>query len=442
MTPRAAGRRVAWGCGLVAVALASGPVAADDRFRYRGDVRQETSAAGTGASALNPGGRVLSTDEVTGRLRLNGEVALHLGQWSLKSRATADVTAARPHRSHDGRVDGDFGLRDLNLNGSLGPFQVSAGRKVLKWSNGYAWSPAGILDPVRDPADPQDRLGRTRGRDLVQLDYFHGTHTFTVVASAPGRFWRGPFPSEGVLAARHHVVVRSLEVAASGGWRPNGRSIGALTFNYTVGDHVGFHGEASVTRGTDLLYPRSTLPGSGTTLFGGDFMAPLRADDEGACARFLLGVNYTFANGLNLIGEYYHTDEGLSRAEWGRFSAQAAYSRSLFEQGSYPPVRDGRSLPELDLLQAMQILQRGSARRNYAFLRVARTQARGRLEATALGIVGLDDGSFVVVPEVTFSPVPWLGAYVRGSAFGGGSQTEYGFVPAGTTLSLGALVSF
>jgi hypothetical protein len=442
MRPRAPGRLAAWGCGLLAVALASGPAAAAERVRYRGDVRQETSASGTGASALNPGGRVLSTDEVTGRLRLNGELALHLGQWSLKSRATADVTAARPHRSHDGRVDGDFGLRDLYLNGSLGPFQVSAGRKVLKWSNGYAWSPAGILDPVRDPADPQDRLGRTRGRDLVQLDHYHGAHTTTVVASAPGRFWRGPFPSEGVLAVRHHAVFKGLEVAASGGWRPNGRSVGALTFNYTLGDHVGFHAEASVTRGTERLYPRSMLPGSATTLFGGDFMAPLRADDHGACARWLLGVNYTFASGLNLIGEYYHTDEGLSRAEWGRFAAQAAYSRMLFEQGSYPPVRDGRSLPELDLLQAMQVLQRGSPRRNYAFLRAARTQARGRLEVTALGIVGLDDGSFVVVPEITFSPVPWLGAYVRGSAFGGGSQTEYGFVPAGTTVSVGALVSF
>jgi hypothetical protein len=442
MRPRPAGRLVAWGGALLAAVLANGSAAAEGRFRYRGDVRQETSASRTGTSVLNPEGRVLATDEVMGRLRLNGELAFHLERWSLKARATADLTAARAHRSDDGRVDGDFAVRDLYLNGSLGPFQVSAGRKILKWSNGYAWSPAGIVDPVRDPADPQDRLGRMRGRDLVQLDYYRGAHTLSLVASAPGRFWREPFPPEGIVAVRHHLVWKSLEVATSGGWRPSGRSVGAFTFNYTVGDHVGFHGEASVTRGTDALYPRSTLPGTATTLFGADYSAPLRADERDACARWLLGLSYTFANGLNVVAEYYHTDEGLSRAQWSRFAAQAAFSRTLFDQGSFPPVSDGRSLPELDLLQAMQVLQRGGARRNYGFVRVARTQARGRLEATALGIVGLDDGSFVVVPEVTFSPVPWLGAYVRGSAFSGGAQTEYGFVPAGSTLSVGALVSF
>lgn len=430
------------GCGLVAAVLAATPAAAGDRVRYRGDLRQETSASGSGASALNPDGRVLGTDEVAGRLRLNGELAFHLERWSLKSRATADVTAARPRLSSGSRFESEFGLRDLYLNGSFGPFQLSAGRKVLKWSNGYAWSPAGILDPVRDPSDPQDRLGRTRGRELVQLDYYRGAHTVTMVASAPGRFWRGPFPREGILAARHHFVFKGLEVAASGGFRPRGRSVFAFTFNYTVGDHVGFHGEASVTRGTDALYPASIRPGTGDTLFGRDYFAALRADDRDACARFLAGLNYTFANGLNLIAEYYHTGEGLAREEWSRYVDQAAYARARFETGAYPPVSEGRSLPEIDLLQAMQHLDRGPARRNYAFLRASRTQARGRLEVTALGIVGIDDGSFVVVPEVTFSPVPWLGTYVRGSAFGGGGRTEYGLVPAGSTLSVGALVSF
>lgn len=442
MTAEPAGRRARLACGLVCLLLPAAPALAGDRVRYRGDVRQETTASGSGESALNPDGRVLGTDEVAGRLRLNGELAFHLERWSLKSRATADVTAARPRLASGSRFDSDFGLRDLYLNGSFGPFQLSAGRKILKWSNGYAWSPAGILDPVRDPSDPQDRLGRTRGRELVQLDHYHGAHTTTIVASAPGRFWRGPFPSEGILAARHHVVWKSLEVAASGGWRPRGRSVAALTFNYTVGDHVGFHGEASVTRGTDALYPASTQPGTAGTLFGRAYFAPLRADDRSACARYLAGLNYTFANGLNLIAEYYHTDEGLAREEWRRYAEQGAYARSLYETGAYPPVSDGRSLPEIDLLQAMQLLDRGPSRRNYAFLRASRTQARGRLEVTALGILGIDDGSFVAVPEVTFSPAPWLGAYVRGSVFGGGAQTEYGLLPAGSTLSVGALVSF
>src|SRR6185436_15393207 len=131
------------------------------------------------------------------RLRLGGEFALKLGpRWSVKAKGAAEGKVGRDRRLQASHLESDLALRDLYVNGSLGRFQLSAGRKILKWSNGYAFSPAGLLDPVRDPSDPRDRLGRTEGRDLVQLDCYAGGQTLTLVASAPGRFWKGPVSQE------------------------------------------------------------------------------------------------------------------------------------------------------------------------------------------------------------------------------------------------------
>ena len=428
---------------LIAAGLPCPSRAGDDWLRYRGEVREEVTATAPDDSPLNPGGRILGGDEMANRIRLGAELALKLGpRWTVKAKGAADARVGRDRRLQTAHVESDLALRDLYVNGSFGRFQLSAGRKILKWSNGYAFSPAGLLDPVRDPSDPRDRLGRTEGRDLVQLDYYAGAHTLSLVASAPGRFWSGPVSQETIVALRYHVVLDSLELAASAGWRPTAKDVAALSFSYTVGDRIGLHGEVAGSRGTDALFPRSILPGKERTLFGRDFLAPLRQAERALCLRGLLGVNYTFTNGLNLIAEVYHSDEGLGATEWSRFMAQADYSRALFEGGSFPPVAEGRSIPEVNLLQAMQVLRQGSVRRNYSFLRAARTFSGGKLQVEALGILGLDDRSFVVVPEVAFAVTPRILTYVRGTAFGGSRRSEFGSLPSGPFGSVGAVVSF
>jgi hypothetical protein len=418
--PRRRARRAA--LAFVGLSLLARPGAArsEERFGYKGDVRQEFTTTGRSPSELDPDGQVLGTDALATRLRLGGSFSLRLGErWSVKARGVADATAGHGRRLDQTHVDSDLALRDLYINGSLGPFQLSLGRKIIRWSQGYAFSPAGILDPPRDPADPQDRLGRTLGRDLAQLDTYLGRHTLTA-AFSPGGWRDGSSSRDTLLAVRHHVALGRLELAAVAGVRPSGRDVGTLGFSFTIGDRVALHGEVAGSRGSDALLPRSILPGQAATLFGADYLARLREHDRRAFLRYLLGVNYTFGNGLNLIAEYYHTDDGLDAREWAAFTAQSALSRSLLEGGRFPPVFEGRSLPEINLLQAMQFLRGGGVRRNYVFLRASRTQARGRVQATALALADVDDRSFVLVPEVSFQPTKRLGLYLRGSSFSGG----------------------
>ena len=53
---------------------------------------------------------------------------------------------------------------------SAGDFDFTAGRKMVRWGTGYAFTAAGVLDPPRDPTNPTDRLNLNEGRDMVKAD--------------------------------------------------------------------------------------------------------------------------------------------------------------------------------------------------------------------------------------------------------------------------------
>ena len=83
---------------------------------------------------------------------------------------------------------------------SAGDFDFTAGRKMVRWGTGYAFTAAGVLDPPRDPTNPSDRLNVNQGRDMVKADWVRGPHAFTLRLvhrrTCPGQ----------LHTARHHRV--------------------------------------------------------------------------------------------------------------------------------------------------------------------------------------------------------------------------------------------
>jgi hypothetical protein len=62
---------------------------------------------------------------------------------------------------------------------------VEAGKRLVRWGTGYAFTPTGLLDPPRTATDPQDRLGVNEGMALVQATAFRGDTALTIAAAAP-----------------------------------------------------------------------------------------------------------------------------------------------------------------------------------------------------------------------------------------------------------------
>jgi hypothetical protein len=114
-----------------------------------------------------------------------------------------------------------------------------------------------VLDPPRNATDPLDRLGLNEGVLMAKADAYAGPASVTIVAS------------EKTNAARIRSTIRGVEFAAvataSAGQRP---SAGA-NFTHVIGQRFEWHGEM-LSRGGALI-----------------------------------GGQYTFPSGPNLVLEYY-----------------------------------------------------------------------------------------------------------------------------------------
>ncbi len=153
---------------------------------------------------------------------------------------------------------------------SAGDFDFMAGRRIVRWGTGYAFTPAGVLDPPRIPTDPTDRLNINEGRDMVKADYVHGLHAFTLAWSSAAL---APAQSNlhDTTAFRYNVLMHGFDTALIAGDDRGGNAFGCLTFTRVLGQAWELHGEAAWREHEAVL----------------------------------LGGKYTIHNGITFIGEFY-----------------------------------------------------------------------------------------------------------------------------------------
>jgi len=153
---------------------------------------------------------------------------------------------------------------------SAGDFDFMVGRRIVRWGTGYAFSPAGVLDPPRDPTNPTDRLNLNQGRDMVKADYVHGPHALSLVWSSAAL---APAKSNlhDTTAFRYNVLVHGFDTSLIAGDDCGGDAFGGLTFTRVFGMAWEVHGEAAWR-------------------------------EQGAA---LLGGKYTTKGGISFIGEFY-----------------------------------------------------------------------------------------------------------------------------------------
>lgn len=153
---------------------------------------------------------------------------------------------------------------------SAGDFDFTAGRKMLRWGTGYAFTSAGVLDPRRVPTDPGDRLNLNEGRDIIKADWVRGPHAISVAWST-ARLARKGMLVRDTTAFRYNVLVHGFDTSLIAGKDRGSDSFGALTFTRVLGEAWEVHGEATWREHEALL----------------------------------LGAKYTTASGITFIGEFY-----------------------------------------------------------------------------------------------------------------------------------------
>jgi hypothetical protein len=156
---------------------------------------------------------------------------------------------------------------------SAGDFDFMAGRRIVRWGTGYAFTAIGVLDPPRDPTNPTDRLNLYEGRDMAKADLVRGPNAFTMAWSTAALA-----PASANLhdttAFRYNVLVHGFDTSLIAGDDRGGDAFGGLTFTRVLGEAWEIHGEAAWREHEAILLGGKFTTTSGITFIGEFFTPP------------------------------------------------------------------------------------------------------------------------------------------------------------------------
>jgi len=426
------GRFQLWLFGIMAIWLHL-PVYAGE-YTYRFNLWNETAATKANRSSpFNPDNLWLNLETWSNSLAAAGEA-------SYAPIKQVKFAGAFYNRYDHGKTDTDrLRLKELYANFSLNShWDVTAGKRILKWGTGYAWTPTGFLDPPRDPRDPNDRLSQYEGRELIEVRATYGNHNLTGVFSSPQLFSHLKI-GRGLCqwAFKYNALVRGLDyslIASFGGIHsPNRYGVNAT---YVVGKALEIHGEAAAQRGSRLLYPLAISEDNPAKTYLQPPYARLKEHDGRIYMSTLLGINYTFSSGWNLVAEYYRDGTGLNLREWRRLGDYVAFNEEqhrLQAGGDLSQI----TLPAANLLWTVQGFTQFNRHQDYFFTRLSRTRIARKWDLENITILNTHDASLIWIPQVSFDFSERVGVYVRYSYYAGGRNTEFGSLPFRSVWILG-----
>jgi hypothetical protein len=179
---------------------------------------------------------------------------------------------------------------------SAGDFDFMAGRKMVRWGTGYAFTSAGVLDPPRIPTDPGDRLNLNEGRDMVKADWVRGRHAISFAWSTAALARKGMMVRD-TTAIRYNVLVHGFDTSFIAGNNRGGDSFGALAFTRVVGSAWELHGEATWREHEAILLGAKYTTPAGITFIGEFYTPPNIAYDRSISLSPLAGrQHYGFLN--------------------------------------------------------------------------------------------------------------------------------------------------
>jgi len=367
-------------------------------FRLFGSVGNETHlVAANPDSRLNPG-NFLRIPSASNSLDFNlfTELVPESKAWKLHFKIRGENDWNRDDSVT--RVE----VSEAAFSVSVAPWiDLQVGRTIEKWGTGYAWNPTGVVNPRKNPSDPNDRRGAYRGVDNIRVDCFVKDWNLAVLA-VPEINWRGQdgkhLLSSG-WAFRAYRLVKGIDLsltASGGSGLPNSQG---LSLSGVLGNALELHGEVAVFGDSLRMRPESAN-------------WVLQSNSH---ADVLVGGQYTFPRSVNLIIEYYHAGNGLSPAEWAEYERMVNTGLESFTQGNAMPL----------LICNRQFSALGMAR-DYMFGRLYWLFHHDKLEAELLVLSSARDGSALVRPGISWKIARNWSIYWLQSELIGGTGTEFG----------------
>ncbi len=331
---------------------------------------------------------------------------------------------------HEYTEDGSSNFQtDLDVNQfyyqkKFDGISVIAGRKKVRWGVGYSYSPTDLVSQLRNPEDPEDRLGKVKGADILEMS-FNRENSQLDVAYVPQLDWNfdGAFVRNNRLAIRWYRFMDPYDGSLVGSIDEHGKWSAGFNTSSTYGKALELHAEYLYTSSTGRLYPD-------TSLAPDSFSIPYFGERSGGYHEILLGGQYTFNNNLNLTLEYFFTSNGLSDSEFRSFAAHTNYLNTQYPTGSDPDP----SLAGLFESASNYVLP---LRKHYLFSRLYHPEVFKSVSLEMYSYLSLSDGSGFLVIQPKFEKAKNYDLYLRMKKFWGNNDSEFGLVPDDFSALLG-----
>lgn len=327
-----------------------------------------------GAAARDSLLRSTSTLELSGKAGLQALVADVRAQASFQGDALA-------HATNYGRV------MEGGLRWSAGPgLSFDAGKRVLRWGKGYAWSPVGFVERPKDPADPtasREGFVMASGEWIRTFSGPLNTLGITGMVAPTHDKLNTDFGKEQALnpAVKIYLLAHDTDIDLM--WRGEGarpQSFGA-DFSRNVTPALEVHGEWART----LDAPRTIVSATGST-----------DSTPRSFNSYLLGLRYLTTGEITWIAEYYRNGAGYSSGQldaWFRFLDRALAPGAAQESGN-----KARSLAQSGYGKA-------NPGRDYAYLKASVNEPFNWVYGAAAitTVLNLDDHSWQLQPELGYT---------------------------------------
>lgn len=306
-------------------------------------------------------------------------------------------------------------------------FRLLVGKKRIVWGAGMSFNPTDALNPPKDPTDPTFQRA---GAWLTELEWgFEKVAISLVGAGKVTRQYAG-LPTSLIVYPEHPTaeVVRGVATddrddqahfaftgrlyLLAGDVDVNliysysnlyndafrAKSKGGLSLSRVFGN-LEVHAEASLYSGSSKLVVNADCVDApvACVLRGLAVTSRPDLDKEWLNTQAVVGARYQFENGT-LSAEYYFNGEGQDAAGYRRIATLSLQNPTLAQQALGASSDPGT--PQKFTLNAL--------RRHYLVLQGTRTQAWDDWTFSGSALIGLEDLSMQLVPQVQWMPKEWL----------------------------------
>ncbi len=287
---------------------------------------------------------------------------------------------------------------------------AALGKKAYTWGKGYAWNPAGFINRIKDPNNPEEALEGYATVEAEWIKSFSGdlkNIAVTWVALPVDRNLNDDFGSASHvnLAAKLYLLYYDTDIDFIVFTGDSRTDRFGLDFSRNITTNFEIHGELAHL--TDIDKPVLREDGS-------------ISGETNDITSALIGVRYLSSAELTSIIEYYHNGGGYSVNETALF-------HDLVDDATAESPNSGENEPPGGIPGSSGYI-RPYAGRNYLYARFSLKEPFDILYFTpaATTIVNLDDDSFTLTPELIYTGCTNWELRLRFTVLEGDSGSDFG----------------